>query len=207
MAVLTAGLAVNVGLNLFLLSTIGLTGAGWALLGSESAQVVLLFGFSTTHERRLLRRVLPEVFGWGAALLLLAIGMNLGLAPLVGLAFVIFLAGGVSGPSAHARHRQSHDCRRRRRPHLERRSRHARRRARLRAGPAVVAVHLFVVDNGSAPPAVVADGRVQVLRQEENLGVGGGRNSARVRGRRRSSASSTATPDCTAAPSLHCWRR
>ena len=95
-AVLTVGLAVNVGLNLFLLSTIGLTGAGWALLGSECAQVVLLFGFSTTHERRLLRRVLPEVFGWRAALLLLAIGMNLGLAPLVGLAFVIFLAGGVT---------------------------------------------------------------------------------------------------------------
>ena len=95
-AVLTAGLAVNVGLNLFLLSTIGLTGAGWALSGSECAQVVLLFGFSTTHERRLLRRVLPEVFGWGAALLLLVIGMNLGLAPLVGLAFVIFLAGGVT---------------------------------------------------------------------------------------------------------------
>jgi len=38
------------------------------------------------------------------------------------------------------------------------------------------AVRLFVVDNGSAPPAVVADERAQVLRQDENLGVGGGRN-------------------------------
>ena len=43
MAVLTAGLVVNVGLNLLLLSTIGLTGAGWALLGSECVQVVLLY--------------------------------------------------------------------------------------------------------------------------------------------------------------------
>jgi GT2 family glycosyltransferase len=33
-----------------------------------------------------------------------------------------------------------------------------------------------VVDNGSTPPAVVSDGRVLVLRNEENLGVGGGRN-------------------------------
>ena len=38
------------------------------------------------------------------------------------------------------------------------------------------AVRLFVVDNGSAPPAVVADERAHVLRQDENLGVGGGRN-------------------------------
>ena len=69
------------------------------------------------------------------------------------------------------------------------------------------AVRLFVVDNGSSPPAVVADERAQVLRQEENLGVGGGGTSAHVRARHRSSASSTATPACTTAPSLRCWRR
>ena len=69
------------------------------------------------------------------------------------------------------------------------------------------AVRLFVVDNGSAPPAVVADERAQVLRQEENLGVGGGRNVGAARVRRRSSASSTATPACTTAPSPRCWRR
>jgi GT2 family glycosyltransferase len=35
---------------------------------------------------------------------------------------------------------------------------------------------ITVVDNGSAVPAVVADERVRVVRSEENLGVGGGRN-------------------------------
>jgi len=33
-----------------------------------------------------------------------------------------------------------------------------------------------VVDNGSTPPAVVTDDRVRVIRNDENLGVGGGRN-------------------------------
>ena len=36
------GLIVNVGLNVVLLSTVGLVGAGWALIGSEVAQVIVL---------------------------------------------------------------------------------------------------------------------------------------------------------------------
>jgi GT2 family glycosyltransferase len=39
-----------------------------------------------------------------------------------------------------------------------------------------VHVHVIVVDNASDPPASVTDPRVQVIRNAENLGVGGGRN-------------------------------
>jgi GT2 family glycosyltransferase len=39
-----------------------------------------------------------------------------------------------------------------------------------------VRTQVTVVDNGSSPPAVVGDRSVRVLRNEENLGVGGGRN-------------------------------
>jgi O-antigen/teichoic acid export membrane protein len=95
-AVLAAGLAVNVGLNLLLLSAIGLTGAGWALLGSECVQVLLLYRCSNADDRRLLRQVVPEVFGWGAVLLLLAVGMNLSLPLLVGVAVTVALAGGLT---------------------------------------------------------------------------------------------------------------
>ena len=37
-------------------------------------------------------------------------------------------------------------------------------------------VRVWVVDNGSAPPAAVHGDRVTLVRREENLGVGGGRN-------------------------------
>lgn len=40
-----------------------------------------------------------------------------------------------------------------------------------------VGIEVTVVDNGSDPPAtVVSDPRVRLIRREENLGVGGGRN-------------------------------
>ena len=39
-----------------------------------------------------------------------------------------------------------------------------------------VEVHVIVVDNGSDEPAVVRDRRVRLIRNAENLGVGGGRN-------------------------------
>lgn len=39
-----------------------------------------------------------------------------------------------------------------------------------------VAVQVIVVDNGSDPAAVVGDPRVQLVRSDRNLGVGGGRN-------------------------------
>jgi GT2 family glycosyltransferase len=39
-----------------------------------------------------------------------------------------------------------------------------------------VDVRVVVVDNGSDPPAAFADPRVHLVRHEENLGVGGGRN-------------------------------
>ena len=39
-----------------------------------------------------------------------------------------------------------------------------------------VDVHVIVVDNASDPPASVDDPRVQLIRNAENLGVGGGRN-------------------------------
>jgi N-acetylglucosaminyl-diphospho-decaprenol L-rhamnosyltransferase len=39
-----------------------------------------------------------------------------------------------------------------------------------------VEVRITVVDNGSTPPAVVDGDQVQLLRNEENRGVGGGRN-------------------------------
>jgi len=39
-----------------------------------------------------------------------------------------------------------------------------------------VDVHVIVVDNASDPPASVDEPRVQLIRNTENLGVGGGRN-------------------------------
>jgi N-acetylglucosaminyl-diphospho-decaprenol L-rhamnosyltransferase len=39
-----------------------------------------------------------------------------------------------------------------------------------------VDARVIVVDNGSDPPAVVTDPGVRLIRSEENLGVGGGRN-------------------------------
>lgn len=36
--------------------------------------------------------------------------------------------------------------------------------------------HVVVVDNGSEPPATVADATVRLVRNEENVGVSGGRN-------------------------------
>ena len=152
-------------------------GAGWALIGSEVAQVIVLWTVSREHERALLRGVLGEILLCGGLLLVVAVSLNAGLIPLAVVATVT-LVGGIRLTSVDQRRWVvSHDCSRRRRPHLERRSRHARRRAQLRAlDQQSCAVHLFVVDNGSAPPAVVADERAQVLRQEENLGVGGGRN-------------------------------
>jgi GT2 family glycosyltransferase len=39
-----------------------------------------------------------------------------------------------------------------------------------------VDARVIVVDNGSVPPAVVTDPSVRLIRSEENLGVGGGRN-------------------------------
>jgi GT2 family glycosyltransferase len=39
-----------------------------------------------------------------------------------------------------------------------------------------VEVQVIVVDNGSDPPATVDDPRVHLIRNAENLGVGGGRN-------------------------------
>jgi N-acetylglucosaminyl-diphospho-decaprenol L-rhamnosyltransferase len=50
--------------------------------------------------------------------------------------------------------------------------------AAIRSAVAQVGVEsmVTVVDNGSEPPAVVTDPRVRLIRIEENLGVGGGRN-------------------------------
>jgi N-acetylglucosaminyl-diphospho-decaprenol L-rhamnosyltransferase len=46
-----------------------------------------------------------------------------------------------------------------------------------------VDVQVIVVDNASEPPATVDDRRVQLLRNAENLGVGGGRNVGARAGR------------------------
>jgi O-antigen/teichoic acid export membrane protein len=70
------GLVVNVGLNVVLLSTIGLVGAGWALIGSELLQVLVLVRVSNARERKLLRRVVPETLTWCVGLLLVAVGAN-----------------------------------------------------------------------------------------------------------------------------------
>ena len=76
------GLIVNVGLNLTLLSTVGLVGAGWALLGSELVQVVALWRIGQPHERELLRPVVRDVLVYGGLLLVVAVALNVGQVPL-----------------------------------------------------------------------------------------------------------------------------
>jgi O-antigen/teichoic acid export membrane protein len=91
LVVVGLGLAVNIGLNVFLLSTIGLVGAGWALLGSECVQVLLLYGTASVGERRLLRRTVRDVFACGVLLLTVALAANLAAPFVAGVAAMVML--------------------------------------------------------------------------------------------------------------------
>jgi O-antigen/teichoic acid export membrane protein len=92
-AVTVLGLMVNVGLNVVLLSTVGLVGAGWALVGSEVVQVIVLWAVAREHERALLRGVLCEILLCGGLLLVVAVSLNAGIVPLAVVAAVTLVGG------------------------------------------------------------------------------------------------------------------
>jgi len=92
-AVTVLGLIVNVGLNVVLLSTLGLVGAGWALVGSEVVQVIVLWAVAREHERAMLRGVLCEVLLCGGLLLVVAVSLNAAFIPLAVVAAVALVGG------------------------------------------------------------------------------------------------------------------
>jgi O-antigen/teichoic acid export membrane protein len=84
-------LAVNVLLNVWLVSVFGLVGAGWALVGSEALQLALVVATADESEHLLLRRAAVVVL-WTGLLLAVAVALVADLA-IVAVAAAAVLAG------------------------------------------------------------------------------------------------------------------